>query len=254
MRDFTLRAYSRYLGAIQKAYPLILRFDRYFKFERKPDSFCLIRHDVDRKPQNALKMARLEHATGVATTFFFRTKKHTFNAEIISAIAALGHEIGYHYESLSDAGGDMQSALEDFESNLQRLRNIVPVSSICMHGRPLSAHDNKALWEFAEHREKLIHQYHVLGEAYLDIDYTEIAYISDTGRNWTTHKANRRDHVQSKIALELRNGQNLLDYLENRPHSKLIFLVHPERWTDSYFEYALQFSIDRFVNLIKAFL
>jgi hypothetical protein len=254
MRDFTLKAYSRYLDAIQKSYPLILRFDRYFKFDAKPDSFCLIRHDVDRKAKNALQMAKLEHAAGIVSTYFFRTKKHTFNANIVSAIAAMGHEIGYHYESLSDAKGDMQRAIEDFESNLQRLRNIAPVATVCMHGRPLSAHDNKTLWEIAEHHEKLIHQYQVLGEAYLDIDYTDIAYISDTGRNWTSLKANRRDHVQSDISLDLRSGQNLLNYLNNRPHPKLLFLAHPERWADNYFEFAIQFSIDRFVNLVKAFL
>ena len=252
MRDFTLKAYNRYLAAIRKSYPIILRFNNYFKFDPKPNSFCLIRHDVDRKPRNALKMAKLEHAAGIASTYFFRTKKHTFNSKIISAIAAMGHEIGYHYESLSDARGDMQSAIEDFESNLQRLRNIVPVSTVCMHGRPLSAHDNKSLWEISENHEKLIHQYHLLGEAYLDIDYTDIAYISDTGRNWTSLKANRRDHVRSDISVNLRNGQNLLNYLNNRPHPKLVFLVHPERWTDNYFEFALQLSIDSLVNLVKA--
>jgi hypothetical protein len=254
MRDFTLKAYSRYLDAIKKSYPLILRFDHYFKFDRQTESFCLIRHDVDRKPQNALKMAKLEHAARVASTYFFRTKKHTLNAKVVSAIAAMGHEIGYHYESLSDAKGDMQSAIEDFEINLQRLRNIAPVSTVCMHGRPLSAHDNKILWEIAEHREKLIRQYHILGEAYLDIDYADIAYISDTGRNWTTQKANRRDRVQSAIPLDFSNGKSLLDYLNNRPHPKLVFLAHPERWADNYFEYAIQFSIDRLVNLVKAFL
>jgi hypothetical protein len=252
MRDFTLKAYRRYLEAIQKSYPLILRFDRYFEFNLKPESFCLIRHDVDRKPQNALKIAKLEHAASIAATYFFRTKKHTFNAEIVSAIAALGHEIGYHYESLSDAKGDMRTAIEDFERNLQRLRNIVPVSTICMHGRPFSAYDNRALWEIAENREKLVGQYHLLGEVYLDIDYTDIGYISDTGRNWATQKANRRDRVQSDILLNFNDGHRLLNYLNNRPHPKLVFLAHPERWTDGYFEFAIQYSIDSLANLIKA--
>ena len=252
MRDFTLKAYCRYLDMIKKSYPLIIRFDRFFKFDRQPESFCLIRHDVDRKPQNALKMAKLEHAAGITSTYFFRTKKHTFDAKIISAIAALGHEIGYHYESLSDAKGNMQGAIRDFESNLQRLRNIAPVFTVCMHGRPLSAYDNKTLWEIAEQREKLIHQYHVLGEVYLDIDYTDIAYITDTGRNWSPQKANRRDRVQSDISLEFSNGQSLFDYLNNQPHPKLVFLAHPERWTDNYFEYAIQYSVDGFANLVKA--
>ena len=252
MRDFTLESYSRYLDAIKKSYPLILRLDRYFKFDLKPDSFCLIRHDVDRKPRNALKMARLEKAAGITSTYFFRTKKHVLDAKIVSAIAAMGHEIGYHYESLADAKGDMQNAIKDFEYNLQRLRNITPVSTVCMHGRPLSAYDNKSLWASAENHEKLICEYHVLGEVYLDIDYSDIAYITDTGRNWSSQKANRRDRVQSEISLKISNGQSLLDYLNNEPNPKLVFLAHPERWTDNYFEYAIQYSVDSFANLVKA--
>jgi hypothetical protein len=252
MRDFTLKAYCRYLDAIKKSYPLILRFDRYFKFNLKPDSFCIIRHDVDRKPENAFKMAKLEHAAGIASTYFFRTRRRTLNAKIVSAIAAMGHEIGYHYESLSDAKGNMQDAIRDFESNLQRLRNIARVSTVCMHGRPLSAYDNKTLWEIAEHREKLTHQYHVLGEVYLDIDYADIAYITDTGRNWSRQKSNRRDRVHSDISMDFSNGRSLLNYLDTQPHPKMVFLTHPERWTDNYFEYAIQYSIDGFANLVKA--
>lgn len=97
MRDFTLNAYRHYLGAIKNSYLNILRFDDYFKLDPKPASFCLIRHDVDRRPHNALRMAKLEHSEGLRATYFFRTKRHTFVSDIISTIASLGHEIGYHY-------------------------------------------------------------------------------------------------------------------------------------------------------------
>ena len=252
MRDFTLDAYRHYLNAIKKSYSKILRFDDFFKFDPELASFCLIRHDVDRKPHNALRMAELEHSIGLTSTYFFRTKKHTFINDIISGIASLGHEIGYHYESLSDASGDMEKALEDSEKNLTRLRAVVPVSTIAMHGRPLSAYDNRKIWEPAEQHSKLVDYYNVRGEVYLDIDYSDIAYISDTGRNWSPTKKNRRDVVDSQIALSFSNGQNLLNYLDHHPHPKLVFLVHPERWSDNRIEYGIQYLKDQVINFIKA--
>lgn len=254
MKDFTLKAYMQYLTAIKISYQRILRFDEYFEFNPKPESFCLIRHDVDRKPMNALKMARLENLMDVKATYCFRTKKHTFKSNIISAISSMGHEIAYHYESLSDASGNMEKAIEDFEENLAILRNLVPVSTVCMHGNPLSRYDNKDIWQVAENHQKLIHHYNVLGEIYLDIDYTDIAYISDTGRNWSSKKANIRDHVSSKISQDFANGVALIRYLNNQPHPKLVFHNHPERWSSNNIEYVTQYSKDKLFNFVKAFL
>lgn len=251
MRDFTLNAYRHYLDAIIKSYPRILRFDDYFTFDPKPASFCLIRHDVDRKPQNALRMARLEHSVGLKATYFFRTKKHTFISDIISAIASLGHEIGYHYESLSDAKGNMEKAMEDFGKNLARLRALVPVSTIAMHGRPLSAFDNRKIWDSPKQHSKLVDYYDLLGEVYLDVDYSDIAYISDTGRNWNPKRNNRRDFVDSQISVSFSTGKTLLDYLGHLPHPKLVFLTHPERWSENSIEYGIQYIKDTFINLIK---
>ena len=105
MPDFTFHAYRRYIEAIRSQYSPILRFDEYLRLEKKPASFALIRHDVDRRPQKALRMARLEKEMGVRSSFYFRTRSHVFHPAIIRAIRRLGHEIGYHYESLVSVGG-----------------------------------------------------------------------------------------------------------------------------------------------------
>jgi hypothetical protein len=91
----------------------------------------------------------------------------------------------------------------------------------------------------------------LLGEVYLDIDYCDIAYISDTGRNWNPTKKNRRDVVDSQISLSFSNGQNLLNYLGHHPHPKLVFLTHPERWSENSTEYGIQYIKDKITNLIK---
>ena len=62
----------------------------------------VLRHDIDRKPMNALRMAELEYELGIQSTYYFRFPC-TFKPEIIRKIRDLGHEVGYHYEVLSKA-------------------------------------------------------------------------------------------------------------------------------------------------------
>jgi hypothetical protein len=59
-------------------------------------SRVVMRHDVDRKPENSLKMARLESELGIKATYYFRTIPQTLKPDIIRQIADIGHEIGYH--------------------------------------------------------------------------------------------------------------------------------------------------------------
>ncbi len=251
MRDYTLRAYQRYLLAIKVAYPLIMRFDQFLQAEPKPERFCIIRHDVDRKPGNALKMAQLERSVGLSASYYFRNRRSVFSAEVIHEVHSLGHEVGYHYESLSDCSGDMTRATRDFEFHLERFRKIVPVGTISMHGRPFSKFDNRDLWRSPERRRLLRQRYELLGEIYLDIDYREIAYIADTGRNWSPGRANLRDRVATDVLVDLRDGQALVEALFAGKFPRLVFQIHPERWTDRPFEWLAQWLFDQAANSAK---
>jgi hypothetical protein len=250
-RDFTLAQYQDYAYALRKAYETILRFDEFMVLESPPERCCLIRHDIDRRPQNALAMARLEHQLGLTATYYFRTKRHTFKPDILRSIQDLGHEVGYHYECLSDANGNVDEALEDFERNLNRLRQHVSISTISMHGRPLKAFDNRDLWRDPTRHAMLSKQFGLLGEVYLDIDYHNIAYISDTGRNWTSTKSNRRDHVGSDIHASFDSSNELLAYLQGQPHPHLVFQIHPERWDHSILSWTTQYLKDSAINMAK---
>lgn len=251
MRDFTLRSYRSYLEAIiSRGFPF-LTFAEFLSMDKQPERFCLVRHDVDRKPANALAMAELESELGVKATYYFRTKPHTFDPKIILEIAGLGHEIGYHYESLSDKRGNMASAQQDFELHLEEMRKIVQIDTVSMHGRPLRPFDNRDMWRSAEQRNILHRKYRILGEVYLDIDYTDISYITDTGRNWMSTQSNKRDKVDSDIHADFESGEALLEWLKNSPHPKLVFQIHPERWSDNPAKWALQLAKDKLINLAK---
>jgi len=254
VRSFTLESYRRYVEVIIEKYEHILRFDKYFSLSELPHSFVIFRHDVDRMPKRALRMAQVEHSLGVPATYYFRIKNHTFNPEIIIKISELGHEIGYHYECLSDADGDMERALDDFKYNLDRLRKIVPVKTISMHGRPFKKQDNRDIWRNEENNNFLKNNLNILGEVYLDIDYGDIAYINDTGRNWLSNKSNIRDKIISDINADFHNENELFEAIKEKKFDKIIFQIHPERWTDSLLSWSIQYSFDLLANSVKLIL
>ncbi|MEZ4979964.1 MAG: hypothetical protein R2772_11820 [Chitinophagales bacterium] len=252
--DFTLSAYRDYVSLLAENEYSFLTYQQFMGLSSKPKKYCLIRHDVDRKPKNALKMAVLEQELGICSTYYFRMKPRTFNKEIVDKISKLGHEIGYHYESLSDARGDTNEAIKDFEKNLNKLRMVVPVATCSMHGRPLLPYDNRDLWKTEENHNYLVRDLNLLGEIYLDIDYSNIAYINDTGRNWTSGKANKRDRVFSNINIDFKNSFELRNYLLNPTHNEIVFQIHPERWSDNQIEWHIQNLKDMVINTIKKFL
>jgi hypothetical protein len=254
MRDFTLDAYRRYLEVISDVYSHILRFDEFFLSDPRPDSFCILRHDVDRRPGNALKMAALERQMGVKASYYFRATAGVFIRPIIEAIAGLDHEIGYHYECLSEARGNPVRALDCFKKNLERFRRIAPIKTISMHGRPLSPYDNRDLWRDARNHSLLVKEYGILGEIYLDIDYSTIAYINDTGRNWSATKSNVRDRVTTNVHFDLRNSKDLMKCLGRRACPRLVFQTHPERWNEQVAPFVLSLLTDLTVNTAKLFM
>jgi tetratricopeptide (TPR) repeat protein len=169
--DFTLDKYEDLLRFLRDNYE-IYTVERYL-VERPAGDFVILRHDVDRSPKNALKMAELESKLGVKSTYYFRYP-YTFKPEIIKRIKELEHEVGYHYETLSQAKGDYEMALELFKQALEEFGKIAEVKTICMHGSPLSKYDNRDLWKKYDFRE-----FGILGEAYLSINDPEIVYLTE---------------------------------------------------------------------------
>jgi hypothetical protein len=223
-------------------------------FDKKPASFCIIRHDIDRRPKKALDFAEMESQLGIKASYYFRTKPHTFIPGIIKQISDMGHEIGYHYECLSDMKGDIKKAITDFRDNLEKFRKISKIKTIAMHGAPFSHFDNRDLWKNSNRKKQLKEKFEILGEVYLDIDYTDIAYITDTGRNWHSSSSNIRDKVNSSILCNFNDGDELYNNLINARYPKLIFQTHPERWSSNFPEFFSILLKDKAINAVKRFL
>jgi hypothetical protein len=216
--------------------------------ERKPSGkFAILRHDVDRKIKNALKMAELEQTLGIRSTYYFRYP-YTFNPEIIRRIASLGHEIGYHYEILAKAKGDYKKALQLFAQELAKFRRIADIKTICMHGSPLSKYDNRELWKYVDFTK-----FDITGEAYLSIEES-INYFTDTGRSWNSTN-NVRDKIHgNEPDKQIRTTDDLIRLIESGNLHNLYIVVHPERWSYSIGDWITQYFKDLAMDIGKSVL
>ena len=220
-------------------------FPQYINLLKYPQ--ISFRHDVDRKPNKSLKMAKLEHDKGIKSTYYFRMKPESYNEDIIKEIIKLGHEIGYHYESLCDSKGDFELGISDFKKNLAILRELYPVKKIAMHGRPTSPYDSRDLWKKYDYRD-----YGIEYEPYFDTNYNEVLYITDAGRAWGDDSINRRDKVSTKFDFDLTSLNKILTALANNElPDKIIMNIHPEHWAENNLEWVVIFIKRKIRNFVK---
>lgn len=236
--DFTLDAYRGLLDALKCR-----------------ENYSL-RHDVDLRPNYAFRVAQVEAKMNVHATYYFRAMHFDSHADIIRAIAALGHRCGYHYECLTTCRGEVAEAYEDFCRNLERLRKIVPVSTACAHGSPRSPYDSQDIWKE--------HDIHALGidyEPMLDTDFSTTLYLTDTGHRWDGYRVAVRDKVlgcQEKWeaeGLSFHHTDDIIRALSNPQHPihnyNLLINTHPQRWMPFGMEWLKEAVLQNVKNIFK---
>lgn len=226
MKDFTLFIYQALLTALQDQN---YQFQTFAEFLQNPaERVILLRHDVDDRKTHSLEFARIQHARGITGTYYFRVVPQSFDPSVIRQIQALGHEIGYHYEDMDFAAGNPHEAVRSFENNLKKLRALVPINTICMHGSPRSKFDNKDVWKHYDYKK-----YDILGEPYFDINFQEVFYLTDTGRRWDGDKVSVRDKVEHPLGPTFHSTFQIIEAIQqgNFP-AKVMFTFHPQRWTN----------------------
>ena len=243
--DFTLDSYFQIIDAGLNASYQPLAVVDLFKEPSRTDPHIVLRHDVDRHPENALAMAKGEARRGVRATYYFRTISKTLKPDIISAIADLGHEIGYHYEDFHAARYDSDKAWDQFCDNLERLRNIAPIETIAMHGSPLAKFNNMELWKYHAFAERDVQ------DCILSFDWGDYAFFTDTGRSFAAGRTNLRDKIGGKSHPDIATSPQLAAFLRDRVENKIQISTHPERWNTPGLSWVRQWGQDTAVNLIK---
>ena len=246
--------------------------------------WIILRHDVDRIPANAIRMSAIETGLGIRASYHFRYPKGGLYEESIKTIAARGHEIAYHYEELEVIFKSMNNfkkriqlrfsgkdflnegiireyydqAWRLFEERLGQMRNYYPVKIISMHGSPFSPFDNREVW-----KHKGYSDLGIVCEAYHDINYSEVLYLTDTGRQWNCDKYNLRDKpvhestLTQDSYLNLRYRFDSTDSIitalrEGKLPSKVIISTHPQRWNNNPLRWMIELSGQGVRNIVKS--
>ncbi len=79
--DFTLTKFRSLCQSVAQYYPS-LTLAEYFQGKKLTERFAMMRHDIDRKPGNALSTARVEAESGIRATYYFRRYGSAFCPEI----------------------------------------------------------------------------------------------------------------------------------------------------------------------------
>ncbi len=252
--DFTLKIYRELLQLLLKKGYEFLTFEQYCQLrESLPKRFIVLRHDVDLKAKNSLLTAQIENELGIRASYYFRVVPQSNQPEIIRAIADLEHEIGYHYEDMAIEDGNVEKAIAHFTKQLAYFRQFYPVQTICMHGAPTSKWDGKDLWKHYDYR-----QYGIIGEPYFDVDFSQMFYLTDTGRCWDGCKVSVRDKIP--VYQDLWTAQGLTYHstkevmnaaASDTLPARIMITTHPQRWTDNVFVWLKELVLQSIKNMIK---
>lgn len=255
MRDFTLLMYDRLLRAIYRSGYHTVPMSDFIenKLWKRKGLNCVLRHDIDKNITSSLKTAILECEYGFKATYYVRYIKGVYDIDILKQIETIGHEIGFHYETLDKTRGDITKAYKLFKSELAYIRKDFLIRTACMHGYPLNPWRNIDIWKKYDYKK-----INIVGEPYLDVDYSKVAYFTDTGRCWNS-RARVKDYVPSgnineKLNLNPESTLDLIDIIEFRMVDNIIILTHPNRWSDSRFKWLTEYSVQKFKNLGKRLL
>lgn len=293
--DFTIKVYKTLLSTLKNQGFSFLPFSDYLL---KPETkVIMLRHDVDKLPVNSLVFATIQNKLGIKGSYYFRAVPESWNESIIRKIEEMGHEIGYHYEDVSSAAGRLREegggqrgktkgignwnyeeeeyerylagiAIESFRENLEKLRKIVPIKTICMHGSPMSNWDSRLLWKYYDYRD-----FGISGEPYFDIDFNEVLYLTDTGRRWNGNSVNIRDKsINHKVqkgaekgllsssnahsfSMSFRSTNNIINAAENGiVPDKIMMTFHPQRWSSKVVPWIKELVWQNVKNVGKYFL
>lgn len=244
--DFTLKSYQQLLQTLKTGGYSFITFEEYC-VGKTPDKYVILRHDIDKLPEKALEIGKIDYNYRIKSSFYFRSSKSIFKKDVIAQLHSLSHEIGYHYRDLVESKNNPKLAIDSFENSINKFREFVQVVTISMDGSPLSKFDNRDLWKSYDYRD-----FGIIGEPYFDVNFEEVFYLTDTGRCWDGDKYSVRDKVKSSFTQSYHATSDIIDAAQHGTlPNKIMITTHPQRWTDNRAEWLLEWVMQNVKNLLK---
>ena len=202
---FTEREYAALLDLAKEKYA----FCGYDEFPDKPSVFW--RHDVDHSAHRSLALAKLEAERGLRCAYHLLLTSRYYSifepeiGVIFREIAALGHEIGLHFDM--DAFGETEAPSgAQMEQRIALEKNVIE-SIVGVSVRSMSFHNYVMNRERLNEREMIGGLFNCGSPPFVQ----QFKYVSDSNGIW------RYDRLR--------------DVLEQPPFPRLHVLTHPEWWT-----------------------
>lgn len=276
-RDFSIEKYKQIITQIiNSEYRSISLKDFLSNKNSSGYKFVILRHDIDTKYDLpiALEMAKFEAQNNITASYYFRTVPETLDLNVIKEIVDLGHEIGYHYEVMSLAKGNEREALIRFRKDLELLRTIYPVKTICQHGGAMGHYNTTSIkglfkigWDYLRGKIKKIEYYPslvlwekykfedfgLIGDAYLSIDFKKVKYFSDTGQRWDSFNTRIMDNIDEgdNNLITARTSNDLINIIKSGKLKQLNLLVHPANWHDNLWDWIKWRILQKIRNTLK---
>jgi len=230
---YSLSVYQRICEEIARSNYTVHTVEQFFR-ENPSCRFIILRHDVDACPSRALEMAKVEYSYGIKATYYFRYVPDVFKTEAIKSIKAMGHEIGYHYETLNKCEGNLSEAIKLFEKEINEFRRIgIDIKTVCAHGS-----ENKKVYglntDIFKYDPQLEKRVNIIGEAYLNVDFANVTYITD----WKVYTRTpnllfevfcrgEQPYVEYSPSTIMENYQ-LVSRLLSSPDGRFYITIHPQ--------------------------
>jgi len=236
---FPLSLYQEICDEIERSKLSVYTVEQFIT-EKPSNQFIILRHDVDLNPSRALNMAKIEHQYGIKATYYFRYMPFTYNTNIIKTISKMGHEIGYHYETLKKRKGNMDQSINLFKAELEKIKHSgIDIKTVCSHGS--KGHIINV--DIFHYYPKLKDEVNLLGEAYLDVDFKKLTYVTDSMGVWTRckHGVNpslgdpqQRMKTSEMDASEPRLIIKMVKDVLYSGVNRYYFLIHPQYYIKNY--------------------
>ena len=173
--EFTYQAYRGLLSHLRESGYIFTDYHGYSAHPR-----CVIlRHDIDNSLSQAVRLAEIEAAEGVHSTWFVLLRTDFYNpASAVSQrqlrrICELGHELGLHFDEAVYPAGAPEETVGHILHERDILSSILgmPITTVSMH-RP-----SKATLEADLRIPGMVNSY---GQTF----FHDFKYLSDSRRRW----------------------------------------------------------------------
>lgn len=214
--QFTYQAYRNLLILLREKNYIIRNYHNYEEVAR-----CVIlRHDIDNSLNQAVRLAELEAAEGINSTYFVLLRTDFYNPGSKTGQAALrrirdlGHEIGLHFDEAAYGSEEQGNIVQNIIKECGILSALLEteVSSVSMHRPSQSTLDTDL-------------QIPGIVNSYGKTFFRDFKYLSDSRRRWR---------------------EPVLDIIESGVYDRLHILTHPFWYHET--EQSLEETVGIFVR------